>query len=280
MNRRYATYVGKACAYVTRSTGEVLVFNGPGHEELQIPKGTIETEERPRDAVGREVREGTGLTKLAAVSPVATDVWTRRQYPPKRYVRHFFHARVEEPRDSWSHDVRDGGAEHGATFELQWMDPQPSTASRSISMRTSTPCHSRSVQTAPKLRTAHRPHRTSQVPRRFTDSSPTPGRLSDSSLSTTRVPRSMSTDAGDNGDGDMVKLNVKVPKRLLEEIDELADELEYTTRSEFIREVLRDTTEPILTPGAQEGVSEGYADVAAGRTMSTDEARERLDIDH
>jgi len=84
----------------------------------------------------------------------------------------------------------------------------------------------------------------------------------------------MSTDAGDNGDRDMVKLNVKVPKRLLEEIDELAEELEYT-----IREVLRDTTEPILTPGAQEGVSEGYADVAAGRTMSTDEARERLGID-
>ena len=87
----------------------------------------------------------------------------------------------------------------------------------------------------------------------------------------------MSTDADDNGD--MVKLNVKVPKRLLEEIDELAEELEYTNRSEFIREVLRDTTEPILTSGAQEGVAEGYTDVAAGRTMSTDEARERLGID-
>ena len=87
----------------------------------------------------------------------------------------------------------------------------------------------------------------------------------------------MSTGADDSGD--MVKLNVKVPKRLLEEIDELADELEYTNRSEFIREVLRDTTEPILTPGAQEGVSEGYADVAAEQTMSTDEARERLGID-
>lgn len=87
----------------------------------------------------------------------------------------------------------------------------------------------------------------------------------------------MSTDAEDNGD--MVKLNVKVPKRLLEEIDELAAELEYTNRSEFIREVLRDTTEPILTPGAREGVSAGYADVASGQTMSTDEARERLGID-
>ncbi len=87
----------------------------------------------------------------------------------------------------------------------------------------------------------------------------------------------MSTDTDDNED--MVKLNVKVPKRLLEEIDELAEELEYTNRSEFVREVLRDTTEPILTAGAQEGVSAGYADVAAGRTLSTADARERLGLD-
>ena len=88
----------------------------------------------------------------------------------------------------------------------------------------------------------------------------------------------MTMDSGD--DNEMVKLNVTVPKRLLEEIDEVAAELDYTNRSEFIREVLRDTTEPILTPGAQEGISEGYSDVAAGRTMSADEARDRLGIDN
>jgi len=91
----------------------------------------------------------------------------------------------------------------------------------------------------------------------------------------------MSTDASGDGDreGEMVKLNVKVPERLLEEIDELAAELNYTNRSEFIREVLRDTTEPILTPGAQEGVSQGYADVAAGRTTSHEEMKDRFGID-
>lgn len=88
----------------------------------------------------------------------------------------------------------------------------------------------------------------------------------------------MSTDA-DEGDGEMVKLNVKVPKDLLEELDDLAEELNYTNRSEFVREVLRDTTEPILTPGAKVGVSEGYADVAAGRTTSHEEMKERFDID-
>ena len=90
----------------------------------------------------------------------------------------------------------------------------------------------------------------------------------------------MSTDTpGDTDGGEMVKLNVKVPERLLEEIDELATELNYTNRSEFVREVLRDTTEPILTPGAQEGVSQGYADVAAGRTTSHEEIKQQFDID-
>lgn len=88
----------------------------------------------------------------------------------------------------------------------------------------------------------------------------------------------MSTNAGENN-GEMVKLNVKVPKQLLEELDELAEELNYTNRSAFIREVLRDTTEPILTPGAQDGVSQGYADVAAGRTMSISEAKDRLGLE-
>lgn len=71
---------------------------------------------------------------------------------------------------------------------------------------------------------------------------------------------------------------VKRPQRLLAELDELAAELNYTNRSEFVREVLRDTTEPILTPGAKEGVSQGYADVEAGRTMSVSEAKARLGV--
>lgn len=89
----------------------------------------------------------------------------------------------------------------------------------------------------------------------------------------------MSTDTSGNDDGEMVKLNVKVPKRLLEDIDELAEELNYTNRSEFVREVLRDTTEPILTPGVQEGISQGYADVAAGRTTSHEEMKKRFGLD-
>ncbi|WP_459807695.1 NUDIX hydrolase [Halopiger thermotolerans] len=117
------TYVPKACAYITRGTGELLVFEGPGHDGLQIPKGTLEPGESPREALFREVWEESGLTALNATEHLSTDVWTRRESPPKRYVRHFFHATVHEPRDRWTHTVTDGGEEDGAEFEFRWVRP-------------------------------------------------------------------------------------------------------------------------------------------------------------
>ncbi|MEY7850007.1 NUDIX domain-containing protein [Natrarchaeobius sp. A-rgal3] len=117
------TYVPKACAYITRETGELLVFEGPGHHGLQIPKGTLESGESPQEALFREVREESGLGTLSGTHHLATDVWTRRHSPPKRYVRHFYHATVHEPRERWSHVVDDGGDEHGSTFEFRWIDP-------------------------------------------------------------------------------------------------------------------------------------------------------------
>ena len=97
------THVPKVCAYITRSDGKLLVFEGPEHEGYQVPKGTVEPGERPREALFREVPEETGLGALASATHLATDVWTRRHSPHKRYVRHFYHATVYEPRDSWSH---------------------------------------------------------------------------------------------------------------------------------------------------------------------------------
>ncbi|AHG00136.1 DNA mismatch repair protein MutT [Halostagnicola larsenii XH-48] len=117
------TYVQKACAYITRNTGELLVFDGPGHDGRQIPKGTLESGETPREALFREVIEESGLGALNATRHLATDVWTRRRSPPKRYVRHFFHSRVHEPRDRWTHTVTDGGSEHGFEFDFYWVDP-------------------------------------------------------------------------------------------------------------------------------------------------------------
>lgn len=60
----------------------------------------------------------------------------------------------------------------------------------------------------------------------------------------------MTTEAGE--DGNMMKLSVKVRKHLLEELDGLAEALNYTNRSEFIREVLRDTPANSDTWGPRE----------------------------
>jgi len=115
------THVEKVCAYVTRDDSELLVFEGPGHDGLQIPKGTVEPGEMPRAALCREVVEESGLATFAGVDHLVTDVWQRR--PGRRYVRHFYHVRVHESRDRWTHTVTGSGQERGAEFELSWVDP-------------------------------------------------------------------------------------------------------------------------------------------------------------
>ena len=120
---RGATCVRKACAYVTRESGELLVFEGPGHEGYQIPKGTVEENETAREAVYREIAEESGLGRVGPVRHLASDVWCRRPSPPRWYVRSFFHARVHAARDRWTHVVTDGGAEHGQEFEFSWIRP-------------------------------------------------------------------------------------------------------------------------------------------------------------
>lgn len=122
------TYVRKACAYITRNGGsELLVFRGPDHDGLQIPKGTVEPGETPAAAVRREIAEESGLA-VDSAHPLVADVWTRRRAPLKKYVRHFFHADVEEPRDEWTHVVAGDGPERGSTFEFFWTDLPPEYA--------------------------------------------------------------------------------------------------------------------------------------------------------
>ena len=120
MSRHAVTHVKKACAYITRDESELLVFEGPEHDGLQIPKGTVEPGERPREAVCREAVEESGLAAFEAPRHLTTDVWTRRS--GRRYVRSFYHARVHEPRDSWTHVVTGAGEERGTEYDCFWVD--------------------------------------------------------------------------------------------------------------------------------------------------------------
>jgi len=121
-----ATVVPKACAYITRAGGaELLVFEGPDHDGLQIPKGTIETEERPREAARREIAEESGIESPGRLRKLTTDLWQRRASPPRYYLRHFFRAFVAEPRDSWIHTVTGEGDERGVEYEFRWVELPP-----------------------------------------------------------------------------------------------------------------------------------------------------------
>lgn len=122
MPSRNVTHSKKACAYITRDRSQLLVFEGPGHDGYQIPKGTVEPGETPTEAVYREAVEETGLASFGGFRHLVTDIWLRRESPPKRYVRSFFHATVHEPRDSWTHTVTGSGEERGARFEFSWLD--------------------------------------------------------------------------------------------------------------------------------------------------------------
>ncbi|WP_306058365.1 NUDIX hydrolase [Natronococcus wangiae] len=120
------TSVPKVCAYITRNGCELLVFEGPDRGGLQIPKGTIESDESVREALRREVEEESGLTALRSIQHLASDVWMRRRSPPKLYERHFFHASVDVDRDEWTHVVTGEGEERGVEFEYFWHE-LPST---------------------------------------------------------------------------------------------------------------------------------------------------------
>ncbi|MFD1513360.1 NUDIX hydrolase [Halomarina rubra] len=122
MSSQTVTYVEKACAYITREDGALLVFRSAEDDRLQVPKGTIEAGESPSNAVLREIEEESGLAAVGDTTHLATDVWNRRDSPPKRYVRHFFHTTVHEPRERWTHVVTGEGAERGMAFEYSWLD--------------------------------------------------------------------------------------------------------------------------------------------------------------
>ncbi|WP_049892601.1 NUDIX hydrolase [Natronococcus jeotgali] len=114
--------VPKVCAYITRNGRELLTFEADGHDGLQVPKGTIEPGESPREALRREVAEESGLTELGSITRLAEDVWVRRLSPPKLYRRHFFRVSVEEDRDAWTHVVTGEGEERGMEFEYAWRE--------------------------------------------------------------------------------------------------------------------------------------------------------------
>ncbi|GAA0233205.1 ribbon-helix-helix domain-containing protein [Halobaculum roseum] len=90
----------------------------------------------------------------------------------------------------------------------------------------------------------------------------------------------MSTDTN-AGDDRMEKINVRVPESLLQRIDEEWERRGYSSKSEAIRDALRDWVNPPATLSEETlaDLEESRDQVERGETVSAEEARERLGLD-
>jgi PHD/YefM family antitoxin component YafN of YafNO toxin-antitoxin module len=91
----------------------------------------------------------------------------------------------------------------------------------------------------------------------------------------------MSTDSDAGTNGEMEKINVRVPKTLLAEIDDVWEERGYANKSEFVRDALRDAVEPPtqLSEEALAHLAESREQRKDGDTVSQDDVKERFGID-
>ena len=91
----------------------------------------------------------------------------------------------------------------------------------------------------------------------------------------------MSTDSDASSEGEMEKINVRVPQSLLAQIDEVWEERGYANKSEFIRDALRDAVDPPaqLSAEALGHLAESREQREQGETVSQDDVKDRLGID-
>ena len=91
----------------------------------------------------------------------------------------------------------------------------------------------------------------------------------------------MSTDADASDTERMEKIDVRVPAALLEAIESEYARRGYASRSDAIRDALRDWVDPSpeLAEETLADLQESRDQRAAGETVSATEARERLGLD-
>lgn len=91
----------------------------------------------------------------------------------------------------------------------------------------------------------------------------------------------MSTDRDTVGEGEMEKINVRVPPALLSQIDDVWEERGYASKSEFIRDALRDAVNPPteLSEETLAHLAESREQQEEGETVSQADVKDRLDVD-
>jgi Arc/MetJ-type ribon-helix-helix transcriptional regulator len=82
-------------------------------------------------------------------------------------------------------------------------------------------------------------------------------------------------------DTEMEKINVRVPVALLDAIDDVREQRGYASKSEFIRDALRDAVHPSVTLSEEtlDDLAVSREQRERGETIPLDEALEKYDAD-
>lgn len=116
----------KVLAYITRQQDkkrQLLIFSHLGFPEagLQVPGGSVESEEDLQTAVLREVAEEAGLTEFSAIDYLGEKFFvahTKREI----HQRHFFHLVINgQSPDRFLHHVSAGEEDQGLAFQYEWV---------------------------------------------------------------------------------------------------------------------------------------------------------------
>ena len=115
--------IDKVIAYITRGP-QLLVFSQPDFPDagVQVPGGSVEADENPRQAVLREAQEETGLDTLELTRFLGKNLCFS---PDRRFLlHHYFHLTGSEPLpdewDHWENSPNDGSPP--VRFRFWWAD--------------------------------------------------------------------------------------------------------------------------------------------------------------
>jgi 8-oxo-dGTP pyrophosphatase MutT (NUDIX family) len=116
----------KVFAYIT-NCNRLLVFVHPFAPEagIQVPAGTVKANERPEEAVLREVFEETGLSDLVVEGLLGEHERDMSDFGRDEiHHRYFYHLRYEgDPPATWLHEERDSSDDPKQVpiiFEFFW----------------------------------------------------------------------------------------------------------------------------------------------------------------
>lgn len=118
----------KVYAFITRGA-QLLTFTETGTSWIQIPGGTLEPDEEPRDGVLREAEEETGLKGFEVVRFLGRNQqrmhdWGNLSLPDGLVIRWFYHLRYDHPTpETWAHwelYASDNSGPH--EYNFRWFD--------------------------------------------------------------------------------------------------------------------------------------------------------------